>query len=242
MSIKLYKRLKRHIGKAMHHYQMLEDGDRLLVGLSGGKDSLALMWFLKDLQQRVPIRFEVSAVYIDPGFEGSYGATLGDYCRHMGYSFHVEYTDHGILAHSCQNSENPCFLCAHLRRKRLFEVAEEQGCRKLALGHHKDDIIETFFLNIFYSGEISTMLPVQSFFKGRFTVIRPMAYVEEAAIRKFAKLSEFPEFKTNCPSAGNSKRQAVKNLLNQLYRTNCKIKGNIFRSMSHVNTEYLLKA
>jgi tRNA 2-thiocytidine biosynthesis protein TtcA len=242
MANKLYKTLKRNIGKALRHYQMIADGDRIMVGLSGGKDSLTLMWFLKDLQERVPIEFDLSAVYIDPGFEGGYGEQLGRYCRQMGYSFRVEYTDHGPLAHSSQNRENPCFLCARMRRKRLFEVAAEQGCRKLALGHHKDDIIETLFLNIFYSGEISTMVPAQSLFKERFTVIRPLAYVEESAIRTFANRSKFPVFKTNCPSAGSSKRQAVKALLNQLYRTNCKIKGNIFRSMSHVNTEYLLKA
>jgi tRNA 2-thiocytidine biosynthesis protein TtcA len=242
MPNKLYKRLNRNIGKALHHYQMINNGDRLLVGLSGGKDSLTLLWFLRDIQQRAPIQFDVRAVYVDPGFEEGYGKQLKDYCCQMDYPLQVEYTDFGVLAHSMQNRENPCFLCARLRRKRLFEVAEEQGRRKLALGHHKDDIIETLFLNIFYSGEISTMVPAQSLFKGRYTVVRPLAYVEESDIRAFARKMKFPEFINNCPSAGHSKRQTVKTLLRQLYRTNRKIKGNIFRSMSHVHTEYLLKA
>ncbi|MDM8538177.1 ATP-binding protein [Desulfobacterales bacterium HSG17] len=136
--------------------------------------------------------------------------------------------------------ENPCFLCSRLRRKRLFEIADKFGYSKLALGHNKDDIIETLFLNMFYSGEISTMCPVQSLFDKKFTVIRPLAYAEENMIRKFAKNNDFPEFVNTCPSATNSKRQEIKNFLNQLYKTNSKIKGNIFRSMSRVKPEYML--
>jgi tRNA 2-thiocytidine biosynthesis protein TtcA len=127
-----------------------------------------------------------------------------------------------------------------LRRKRLFEIADEFDCNKIALGHNKDDIIETLFLNIFYSGEISTMVPFQPFFKGRFTVIRPLALADEKLIVSFARNQKFPEFVNPCPTAGNSKRQQIKTLLNQLYRSNKKIKGNIFRAMSHVNLEYLL--
>ena len=127
------------------------------------------------------------------------------------------------------------------RRKRLFEIADELACNKLALGHNKDDIIETLFLNICYSGEISTMVPFQPFFKGKITVIRPLAFADERRIRDFAKEQNFPEFVNPCPSANNSKRQEIKDTLNRLYKTNSKIKGNIFRAMSHVKTEYLLK-
>jgi tRNA 2-thiocytidine biosynthesis protein TtcA len=153
----------------------------------------------------------------------------------------VEHTDYGILGHSEINSENPCFLCSRLRRKRLFEIADELGCNKLALGHNKDDIIETLFLNICYAGEISTMVPFQTIFKGRFTIIRPLAYADADLIRAFADEQGFPEFVNPCPSANHSKRQEIKTILNQLYRSNRKIKGNIFRSMSRVKLDYLLK-
>ena len=153
----------------------------------------------------------------------------------------VEYTQCGVIGHSPQNRENPCFLCSKLRRKRLFDISAELGCNKLALGHNKDDIIETLFLNICYAGEISTMVPSQSFFNGRLRVIRPLAFVDEETIRRFAAENEFPEFINPCPTAKISKRQEIKTFLNSLYRSNRKIKGNIFRSMSHVKSEYLLK-
>ena len=223
-----------------HQYGMISDGDRVLVGLSGGKDSLTLMWTLKERLARIRVEYEVLAVYLDPGFEGGFSEQLVDYCKDAGYRLTVEHTDFGVKAHSEENRENPCFLCAWERRKRLFKLAENFGCRKVALGHNKDDIIETLFMNICYSGEISTMVPSQSFFNGKFTVIRPLAFVEKDIIRRFVVEQGFPEFINPCPSATNSKRKYVKGLLEQLYRSNDNIKGNIFRSLSHVKQEYLL--
>jgi tRNA 2-thiocytidine biosynthesis protein TtcA len=220
---------------------MLNDGDRIILGVSGGADSLTMMWTLVERLPRIPINFELFPVYIDPGFEGGFGESLKTYTADIGLSLRVELTDYGILGHSAVNRENPCFLCSRLRRKRLFEIADELGCNKLALGHNKDDIIETFFINICYAGEISTMLPSQRFFKGKFTVIRPLAYADENLIRAFADEQHFPEFVNPCPSATHSKRQEIKAVLNQLYRSNKKIKGNIFRAMSHVKLDYLLK-
>lgn len=237
----VYKSLNRAVGKALHRYDMISGGDRIAVGLSGGKDSLALMWILNERLSRVPINYELFAIHIDPGFEGGFSDELESYSAKMGYNLRTEHTDYGILGHSSENRENPCFLCSRLRRKRLFEIADELGCNKLALGHNKDDIIETLFLNICYAGEISTMVPSQSLFQGRFTLIRPLAYADEDHIRRFAKHQGFPNFVNPCPSAKTSKRQEIKTLLNQLYRSNRKIKGNIFRAMSHVRPEYLLK-
>ena len=225
----------------MHRYDMIADGDRILVGLSGGKDSLTLMWMLNERRSRIPINYELFAVHIDPGFEESFSKSLQSYCNEIGFPLRVERTDYGVLAHSSRNRENPCFLCSRLRRKRLFEIADELGCSKLALGHNKDDIIETLFLNMCYAGEISTMLPSQTFFKDRFTLIRPLAFVDEDIIKRFVKEQRFPEFVNPCPSAGVSKRQEIKAMLKGLYQTNKKIKGNLFRAMSHVKTEYLLK-
>ena len=235
-----YKALNRAMGKALHRHEMIADGDRIVVGVSGGADSLTLLWMLSERLKRVPITYELFAVYIDPGYEGSFGESLEWYGTKLGVPIRVDYTDYGPYAHSPANRENPCFLCSRLRRKRLFEIADELGCTKLALGHNKDDIIETLFMNICYAGEISTMVPSQSFFQGKFTVIRPLAFADEQLIRKFARDQRFPEFINPCPSAGNSKRQEVKDFLKQLYRANKKVKGNIFRAMSNVNTDYLL--
>ncbi|MFH2220339.1 MAG: ATP-binding protein [Pseudomonadota bacterium] len=236
-----YRVLNRNVGKAIHRYDMISDGDRILVGLSGGKDSFSLLWILKERLHRVPINYELHAVHIDPGFDGGFSEPLTEYFNNAGFELRVEYTDYGILAHSPRNRENPCFLCSRLRRKRLFEVADELGCNKLALGHTKDDIIETLFLNMCYAGEISTMVPSQSFFQDRFTLIRPLAFVDERIIRRFAEEAGFPDFINPCPTAKVSKRQEINVLLKQLYSSNKKIKGNIFRAMHHVKTEYLLK-
>ncbi|MFC1798670.1 ATP-binding protein [Thermodesulfobacteriota bacterium] len=236
-----YKALNRAVGKAIHRYDMISDGDRIAIGVSGGKDSLTLLHVLKERQARVPISYKFRAIYVDPGFEDGFGKALESYCRDINVPLRVEYTDYGIQGHSPENLENPCFLCSRLRRKRLFEIADEMDCQKLALGHHKDDIIETLFLNICYAGEISTMLPSQRFFNGKFKVIRPLAFVEEDTIRRFASDNKFPEFGNPCPTSEVSKRKQIKGLLKTLYASNKKVKGNIFRAMSHVKTEYLLK-
>jgi tRNA 2-thiocytidine biosynthesis protein TtcA len=237
-----YKALNRAAGKAMHRYNMISEGDRIAVGLSGGKDSLAMMWILKERQRRIPVNYKLFAVYIDPGFKGGFSQQLEKYCRKIGFNLRIDHTDHGVLAHSIENRENPCFLCSRLRRKRLFEITEKLGCNKLALGHNKDDIIETLFLNMCYAGEISTMVPSQPFFQGRFKIIRPMAFVDENTIKRFIFEEKLPVFINPCPSTKTSKRQEIKALLEGLYSSNKKIKGNIFRAMSHIKIEYMLEA
>ncbi len=219
---------------------MIEDGDRIAVGVSGGADSLFLLWILTQRLPRIPIHYDLVALHVDPGFEGGFGEALQAHALDQGHRLQLVGSDCGVKAHSPENRENPCFLCSRLKRKRLFEVAVENGCNKLALGHNRDDIIETLFINICYAGEISTMKPVQPFFNGEITLIRPLAFSDEPDIRRFAREAHFPDFSNPCPSAGRTKRQEIKTLLNQLYRRNRKVKGNIFRSMSHVRTDYLL--
>ena len=236
-----YKALNSLVGKAIHRYDMIENGDRIAVGLSGGKDSLTLLWALAERQKRVPVHYDLFPIYVDPGFPGGFADELTNTCLHLGVFLTIDRTDHGLVAHSAVNRENPCFLCSRLRRKRLFEIADGLGCTKLALGHNKDDVIETLFLNICYAGEISTMVPRQELFDGRFIVIRPLAMVEEKSIRHFAKAQQFPQFTNPCLSAGATKRSEIKAMLEGLYRTNRKIKGNIYRAMSHVKMDYLLK-
>ena len=229
------------MGKALHRYEMISDGDRILVALSGGKDSMTMMWMLNERLKSIPVQYTLFPVFINPGFDDKMQIPLQEYCKSRDISLRVELTDDGPVAHSAENRENPCFLCSWMRRKRLFEIADELKCNKLAFGHNKDDIIETLFINMCYSGEISTMNPAQTFFNGLFTLIRPLAYVDESLTAKFSREQDFPEIINPCPSAVGSKRREIKEMLNGLYRSNKKIKGNIFRAMRNVNPEYLLK-
>ena len=234
------KELKRLSGKAIHDLQMIQDGDHVLVAVSGGKDSMALLWLLEERIKRIPIHYRITAVHVDPGFGTDSAESMKAYFSRHAFEHRVIRSHIGPSAHGPENRENPCFLCSRLRRKLLFELADEIGCNRIALGHHKDDLIETFFLNVFYGASISTMLPVQELFKGRLTVIRPLYLVDEGLIRRFAELRGWPEIDLGCPTAGSSKREEIKEMLKQLYRSNRKIKGNIFHALKNVNPEYLL--
>ncbi len=234
------KEIKRLTGKAIHTRDMIRDGDHVMVAVSGGKDSLALLWLLKERIKRVPIDYRITAVHVDPGFGANSADQMTSFFLAHGFEFRVIESDIGPKAHGPQNRENPCFLCSRLRRKLLFQTAEEVGCNRIAFGHHKDDLIETFFLNVFYGASISTMVPVQGLFGGKLTVIRPFYLVDEDLIRRYAQLMDWPEISLDCPTAGSSKREEVKNMLKLFYRSNRKIKGNIFHALQNVNAEYLL--
>jgi tRNA 2-thiocytidine biosynthesis protein TtcA len=238
---RLKKKINRAVGKAVNDYSMISDNDKILVGISGGKDSQTLLNILYSFQKKAPVNFDILPVYLDPGFESSFAEKLDKYTRENFGQVIVEYTDHGIVAHSEQNRKNPCFLCSRFRRKRLFEIAAENGCKKVALGHNKDDLIETFFINIFYAGKIATMIPKQSFFDGKLDIIRPLAYVEENDILAFHKACDIPVFINTCPSANVTKRSEIRNLLKDLYQGNSHIKGNIFKAMGNIATDYMLK-
>lgn len=240
MKIGLNKRVNHLVGKAIHDWNMILENERILVGVSGGRDSQALLEILFSFKKKAPINFDILPVYIDAGFEDSFAEEFKEYVENKYGTLRIEYKNYGVLAHSDENSENPCFLCSRLRRKRLFEIAKENDCRKIALGHNKDDIIETLFINIFYAGKIATMKPRQSFFNGGLDIIRPLAYVEKKDITLFGKRFALPEFVNNCPSANKTKRSEIRSLLETLYKNNKNIKGNIFRAMGNVATEYLL--
>jgi tRNA 2-thiocytidine biosynthesis protein TtcA len=235
------KRIRRAVGKAVSDWKMIADRDKILVGVSGGKDSQALLHLLCSLQARAPVKFDIIPVHVDPGFKDSFVKGLEAHVGKNFYPLRVEATDFGVRAHSRENRENPCFLCARLRRNRLFEIARETGCKKIALGHNKDDIIETLFINIFYAGKIGTMKPRQSFFNDGLDIIRPLAYVEKRDIVAFAEKSNLPSFINNCPSANVTKRGEIRQMLEGLYKQNKNIKGNIFRAMGNVASDYLLE-
>lgn len=239
MSRYVHREMRRLMGKAIHEYSMTEDGDRILVSVSGGKDSMSLLWLLRDRLKRLPISYDITAVHVDPGFGGDNGSKMSAFFEENGFRYKILTGDFGPLAHSSKNLENPCFLCSRFRRKMVFELASELGCNKIALGHHKDDVIETLFLNIFYGGSISTMMPVQEFFGGKVTVIRPLFMLEEKIIAKYAKEMDFTEITLGCPTDRASKREDIRQMLESFYRGNRKIKGNIFHAIGNVNPEYL---
>jgi tRNA 2-thiocytidine biosynthesis protein TtcA len=235
------KEMKRLSGRAIHRHSMIENGDRILVALSGGKDSLALLWILRERMARIPIHYDITAVHVDPGFGKGSAKKIETFLVDQGFHHRVIRTDIGPKAHGPDNRENPCFLCSRNRRKILFETARDLGCNKIAFGHHKDDLIETFFLNLFFGASMSTMLPVQHFFEGQITAIRPLYLIDENVIRRYVDTMGWKTIELGCPSAGTSMREAIKEMLKDFYRKNKKIKGNIFHALHNINTEYLPK-
>jgi tRNA 2-thiocytidine biosynthesis protein TtcA len=229
------------MGKAIHRYGLIQEGDRILVGVSGGKDSLSLLHLLHERRKRVPIHYELLPVYIDLGFDSSRAEILKNFFEAKEFPYHIEFTDIGVRANSAENRENPCFLCSWERRKSLFRLAHRFKCNKIALGHHQDDIIETLLLNIFYSAEISTMLPLQTLFNGKITLIRPFALLEEKKIERYARHMGLPFAPGGCPSSGKTKRKVVKDLIETLSKKDRRVKGNIFRALSNVKSDYLLR-
>jgi len=219
---------------------MIRDGDHVMVAVSGGKDSLALLWLLRERIKRIPIHYRLTAVHVDPGFGADSASRVEAFFLENGFEHKVIRSDIGPRAHGPENRENPCFLCSRLRRKLLFESAAELGCNRIAFGHHKDDIIETFFLNIFFGASVSTMKPVQELFGGKLILIRPLFMVDEDLVLRYSRSMGWPEIDQGCPTAGSSKRLDVKNMLNGFYRSNKKVKGNIFHALQNVNVEYLL--
>jgi tRNA 2-thiocytidine biosynthesis protein TtcA len=234
------KEIRSLMGRAIHRFGLIQDRGRILVGVSGGKDSLTLLHLLHERRKRVQTHYDLIAVHIALGFNSERANTLKDFFEREGLSYHIEFTDIGKRANSSENRENPCFLCSWERRKRLFQLAYRLKCNKVALGHHKDDLIETLLLNIFYSGEISTMVPIQTLFKGKITLIRPLVLIEEKKIERFARELGLPFGPSGCPHSGRTKRREVKELIETLGKKNRKVKGNIFRSLSNIKLDYLL--
>lgn len=238
---KLFLHLKKWLEKAVLDYAMIQEGDRLLLGVSGGADSLVLLDLLDSPMLFVP-RFSFVAVNIDMGFDPTYRKynKLEKFFQKNNYPYVMDKTDVGSVAHSAANKKNPCFLCSRLRRKRIFEIADAEGCNKIVFAHHRDDIIETLLINMFYGREISTMMPNQSIFGGKLHIIRPLAYLKEEVIKKFSKERRLPVLKNDCPTSRVSKRIYIKKLLSKIEQDNKEIRENIYKAMSHVKPDYLL--
>lgn len=229
--------ISKRVGRAIMDYGMLSDQDRVAVAVSGGKDSLTLLRVLRDRQAFVPIKYELLAVHIDLGYPRSFAKSLESYFKKQKINYHIEKRD---CLKRLKRKEISCFWCAWNRRKALFETADRFGCTKVALGHHKDDIIETILMNMFFNGEISAMSPRQELFKGKIIVIRPLAYVEEDLIERFVKEARLPCLDCVCPNAGSSNRTRMGRIIGELKRVCPDVKTNIFSSVKRIKKEYLV--
>lgn len=212
---KLHKRLRRLVGSAIADYNMIEAGDKVMVCLSGGKDSYAMLDILLSLQKAAPIDFELVAVNMDQKQPGFPEEVLPDYLRALGVPFHiVEKDTYSVVKSIIPEGKTTCGLCSRLRRGTLYGFAEQIGATKIALGHHKDDIVETLFLNLFYGGRLKAMPPKLLADDGRNIVIRPMAYCRETDLEDYAQVKQFPIIPCNlCGSQDNLQRQAIKTML-----------------------------
>ena len=212
---KLSKRLCRQVGQAIGDYQMMGEGDKVMVCMSGGKDSYALLDILLLLRERAPVSFELVAVNLDQGHPGFPKETLPTYLRERGVPFHIENQDtHSIVKRVIPEGKTTCGLCSRLRRGILYRVATELGATRIALGHHRDDILQTLFLNMFFGGKLKAMPPKLVSDDGCHVVIRPLAYVKETDLERWAHLRQFPIIPCDlCGSQENLQRQQIKHML-----------------------------
>jgi tRNA 2-thiocytidine biosynthesis protein TtcA len=239
---KLHKRLCRLVGQAIGDFNMIEDGDKIMVCLSGGKDSYALLDILMTLRERAPIRFDIVAVNLDQKQPNFPADVLPAYLTKLDIPFHIENQDtYSIVKRLIPEGKTTCSLCSRLRRGILYRVADELGCTKIALGHHRDDILETFFLNMFFGAKIKGMPAKLVSDDGKHVVIRPLAYVKEADTERYAEVKQFPIIPCDlCGSQENLQRKQIKAMLRDWERKYPGRVENIFSSLSTVVPSHLM--
>ena len=239
----LESRLAKRVTKAIVDYQMIEDGDRVMVGLSGGKDSWALLQLLDVLRQRAPIRFSLVAVNVDSGYKEYKHDVIARTCDERGWEYRIEHTGIGeVIEDLLDADETPCSLCARLRRGVLYRLADEVGATKIALGHHADDFVETLLLNLFFAGSLKAMPAKLVSDNGRHVVVRPLVFVGEDEARAYTKERALPIIGCCCPACGNLglQRQRVKAMLADLEREHPGVKTSMLKALGKVEPRHLL--
>lgn len=229
------QRILSYVRKAIDDYNMIEDGDKIAVGLSGGKDSITLLMALKNLQIFYPKKFELIAISINPGFEFFNSDFLKTTCERIGVQYVEEKTHIKEIVFDIREEKNPCSLCANLRRGILNSVAIREGCNKIALGHNEDDVLETFFLNLLYAGNLSTFAPTSYMDRSKITLIRPMIYIPEKEVRKFVKRQSIEVMPKVCPMDGISKRESIKELIAKLVKDIPTVRANVMGAIKRAN-------
>ncbi len=223
------KRVLSFVRRAVDDYEMIEDGDKIAVGVSAGKDSLTLLCALADLKRFYPKKFDLIAITVDMGFnEPMDFSPIKKLCDKLGVEYHVTKTEISKIIFDIRKESNPCSLCAKMRRGVLHNTAKELGCNKVALGHHFDDVIDTFMLNLFYEGRIGCFQPVTYLSRIDLHLIRPMIYMPEKDVKYFTSKVDLPVIKSPCPADGNTKREDMNKLLSSLDRENKGLKYRIF--------------
>ena len=239
---KLEKKLCRLVGQAIGDFGMIEDGDKVMVCVSGGKDSYAMLDVLMKLRERAPINFEIVAVNLDQKQPNFPAEMLPNYLKSLGIQFHIEEQDtYSIVKRVIPEGKTTCGLCSRLRRGILYRVADELGASKIALGHHRDDILETLMLNMFYAGKLKAMPPKLRSDDGKHIVIRPLAYVPEKLLERYAADMNFPIIPCDlCGSQPNLQRQVMKEMLRDWEKKHPGRVENLFRSMHHIVPSHLM--
>ena len=239
---KLHKRLCRQVGQAIGDFNMIEDGDKVMVCLSGGKDSYALLDILMTVRERAPIHFDIIAVNLDQKQPNFPADILPAYLTKLGVAFHIENQDtYSIVKRLIPEGKTTCSLCSRLRRGILYRVADELGCNKIALGHHRDDILETFFLNMFFGGKLKGMPAKLQSDDGKHIVIRPMAYVKEEDSTRYAEVKQFPIIPCDlCGSQENLQRKQIKGLMRKWEKEHPGRVESIFSALSTVVPSHLM--
>jgi tRNA 2-thiocytidine biosynthesis protein TtcA len=233
---KLAKRLRRQVGQAIQDYNMIEDGDRVMVCLSGGKDSYTMLDLLLSLQRRAPVEFELVAVNLDQKQPGFPEHVLPEYLTALGVPFHIlEKDTYSVVKRVLPEGKTMCGLCSRLRRGNLYAYAAEQGFTKIALGHHRDDIVATFFLNLFHGARLAAMPPKLLSDDGRNVVIRPLAYCREADIAEYAEQRQFPIIPCKlCGSQDNLQRKQIRRMMDEWEKTSPGRSEQIFKALQNI--------
>ena len=231
------KRILSYTRRAVDDYEMIHEGDKIAVGISAGKDSLTLLHALAGLRRFYPKRFELVAITVDMGFEGMDFTPIRELCEQLDVPYIIAKTEISRIIFDVRKEKNPCSLCAKMRRGALHNTAKEAGCNVVALGHHFDDVVETFMLNLFYEGRIGCFQPVTYLSRKDITVIRPMIYMPEKDIRYFANRVSLPVVKSTCPADGNTERESMKQLLHTLERENKGLRYRIFGALQRGNID-----